>query len=248
VVTGLRPDAVGAAAQDLLLGSSCVGCAAAGPVLCRGCGAALPRHARMAWPTPTPHGLVPPYAAGDYEGLLKALVNEHKEHGVLGLADPLGRVLADVVTDLVNDLLGHRGAGPARPVLLVPVPSRPAVVRRRGHDPLLRVTRVATSRLRRQGLEATLGRLLVGAAPVRDQSVLGALERAENLRGTMRCRRTAARRVRDPTALVIVVDDVLTTGSTAREAQRALEDVGVPVAGVAVVAATRRRHAGRVSG
>lgn len=254
------PETMLDAGRDLLLGSVCAGCGAAGRVLCRACEATLPRHGQVAWPTPSPAGLVVPYAAGAYDGLLKAMVNEHKEHGVLGLAAPLGRVLSDVVADLVADLRGcpktcpegcPEGC-PAGPVLLVPVPSRRAVVRRRGHDPLLRVTREAAARLRRHGTDASVGRLLVSARRVRDQSALDSAERAANLAGSMRPRPGAGGRRTDPTALVVVVDDVLTTGATAREAQRALEGVGVRVGAVAAIAASRRRHvpqaAGAVSG
>lgn len=225
-----------------MLGSACVGCAAAGRVLCRRCEAALPRRGHVAWPTPTPPGLAVPYAAGEYAGLLKALVNEHKEHRVLALAAPLGRVLSDVVHDVVSDRRERGGA--VGSVLLVPVPSRGSVVRQRGHDPLLRVVRQATGRLRRHGTNATVHRLLLSSRQVRDQSTLGAAARAANLAGSMRCRRGSSRRLPVAGALVVVVDDVLTTGATAREAQRALEDDGVPVAAVATIAATRRRLLG----
>lgn len=220
-------------ARDLLLGSACVGCAVPGRVLCPVCEATLPRGGHAAWPSPSPPGLARPYAAGAYDGLLKALVNAHKEHAVHALAVPLGRVLADVIRDLV-------AAGPLTgPVLLVPVPSRRAVVRRRGHDPLLRVSRRAAVRLRRTGTDARVSRLLVPAGRVRDQALLDASARAANLSGSLAGR---ASRPEDRRAVVVVVDDVLTTGSTAREAQRALEETGLVVAGVAVVAATRRQR------
>jgi predicted amidophosphoribosyltransferase len=221
------------AARDLLLGSACVGCAAPGRVLCAACEATLPRRGYAAWPSPTPPGLALPVAGGGYDGLLKALVNAHKEHAVHALAAPLGRVLADVLLDLLAASDQESGA-----VLLVPVPSRPAVVRRRGHDPLLRVTRRAAVRLRRRGTDARVRQLLVPTGRVRDQSGLDAAARATNLAGALAGRRP---RPADLAATVVVVDDVLTTGSTAREAQRALEAAGLAVAGIATVAATRRR-------
>ena len=226
-------DSLRDAARDLLLGSACVGCAAPGRVLCPVCETTLPRRGSAAWPSPTPPGLALPFAAGAYDGLLKALVNAHKEHAVHALAVPLGRVLADVVRDLVA------AAGPGTgPVLLVPVPSRRAVVRRRGHDPLLRVSRRAAVRLRRTGTDARVRRLLVPAGRVRDQALLDAAARATNLAGSLSGRTP---RAADRCGLVVVVDDVVTTGSTAREAQRALEEAGLTVAGIAAVAATQRR-------
>ena len=170
--------------------------------------------------------------------MLKALVNQHKEAGAFALAGPLGQVLGDVVVDLLRDV-SVRGRG----VVLVPVPSRRSVVRRRGHDPLLRVSRQASARLRRRGFPTVVLQALVARTRVSDQAGLGAVERATNLAGSMRSRpgawsTPAGREGRD----VVLVDDVLTTGSTAREAQRAVEAAGVPVAGIATVAATRRRQ------
>src|SRR6476660_8770871 len=112
------------AAADLLLGGRCLGCARPGRPLCRACAEALPRGARLAWPTPTPPGLVPPWAAAEYDGTVRALVVAHKERRVLALREPLGRLLAQATC-----------AGlPPGPVVLVPVPSRPASVRARGDD------------------------------------------------------------------------------------------------------------------
>jgi predicted amidophosphoribosyltransferase len=172
---------------------------------------------------------------GDYADLLRAMVLAHKEHRAFALVRPLGEVLAVAARDLV---------APGGQTLLVPVPSRAAVVTARGHDPMLRVTRHAAGVLRRQGYDVRTIRLLRQSETVADQAGLDAAGRQRNLAGSMAARAVALRslsRTGDPVAAV-VCDDVLTTGATAREAQRALEAVGVPVRGIACVAATRRRH------
>jgi predicted amidophosphoribosyltransferase len=226
---------------DLLLGSASSACGEPGRALCRGCEAALPRRAGAAWPTPTPPGLVRPSAVGEYADPLRRLVVDHKEHGRLGLARPLGRLLAVAVLDAWQ-AAGSPAAG-AAPVELVPVPSHPAVVRSRGHDPLLRITRVAAAALRAEGVRARACPALRVTVRPGDQAGLDTAARAANVRGRFAPRRGA--RVGGP---VVLVDDVVTTGATLREAQRALEDAGVPVVGAATVAATRRRHPGAAEG
>jgi predicted amidophosphoribosyltransferase len=222
------------ACLDLLLGGRCAVCGLPGRSLCGSCAEHLPRTGRVCWPTPCPEGLATPVAAGEYDGTLQVLVNAHKERQQFSLARPLGGMLAHAVHELVR----HPG-----PTVLVPVPSRAAVVRGRGHDPMLRTTRHAAVLLRRWGHPVLVGRVLSAAVPARDQAGLGAQERARNLARSMTAAPSRVRRLQrlTPGARFVVTDDVLTTGSTAREAQRALEEAGARVYGIATVAATRKR-------
>ena len=219
---------------DLVHGAACVGCAAPGRSLCVGCWATLPTSGVPVRPTPCPEGLASCFAAGEYADLLRAMVLAHKEHGTFSLATPLGTALAAAVRPALASGV---------PTVLVPVPSRPAVVRARGHDPVLRMTRRAARQLRRDGAPARVVRLLEQRVRVEDQAGLGAGGRTANLAGSMGVhaghRRALARGGRPVS--VVVCDDVLTTGATAREAQRALEDSGVRVRAVVAVAATRKR-------
>lgn len=221
------------AGADLLLGSACVGCGEPGRVLCPTCRSGLPGGAAPAWPTPCPAGLAPPFAAGAYDGALRAVVLGHKERRLLGLTRPLGELLATSA---------RAATGPTVPLLLVPVPSRPAAVRARGHDPTLAMTRHAARTLRSADREVVVARLLRTRPGVADQAGLDADQRHANLAGSMASPAGAVRRHAGRRAQVVVCDDVITTGATAREAQRALEAVGIDVHAIAAVAATTRRH------
>lgn len=224
------------ACLDLLLGSSCAVCGTYGRVLCEPCAAELPQAGSVTWPTPTPVGLATPVAVGEYAGALKLLVNAHKERQQFSLARPLGTMLAHAARELAPP--------PEDSWFLVPVPSRGAVVRMRGHDPLLRATRHAAAVLRRWGHHVSVACVLHNVATVRDQAGLDADQRAANLAGSMSCVPSRATRLhqRWPGAHLVVTDDVITTGCTAREAQRALEEAGLHVVGIAAVAATRRHR------
>jgi predicted amidophosphoribosyltransferase len=222
-----------AAATDLLLGGRCVGCGEPGRPLCPPCRADLPDQARPAWPDPVPVGLVQPWACAAYDGAARDLVLGLKERQLLGLVAPIAAMLAASV----------RAAAPPGPVVLVPVPSRPSTVRARGHDPTWAVTSRASRLVAGAGHDVIAQRLLHLRPGVVDQAGLGAAERAANLAGSMACPTGRLRRLgrRRDRIRAVVCDDVMTTGSTAREAQRALESVGLEVAGIAVVAATERR-------
>lgn len=221
---------------DLVTGSSCVGCGTPGRLWCPGCDEALPVQPFAARPSPCPPGLVPTWAGATYAGVLPELVVGHKEHRRTPLAVPLARLLAGAVQAVAP--------GPW-PVLLVPVPSRPGTARQRGHDAGTVLARAAARHLRRLGHGASVARLLVSRGGAMDQAGLDAGARATNLSGTFACPAARLHRLargQAPPPYVVVCDDVVTTGATAREAQRALEASGVDVRAVATAAATVRRQ------
>ena len=219
---------------DLVHGATCVGCARPGRSLCGECDRTLPVCGRSVRPTPCPDGLAACFAAGEYDDLLRAMLLAHKEHGTFSLAAPLGRVLAAAAMSALD----QTGS-----TVLVPVPSRAHVVRARGHDPVLRMARVAARLLRSCDYRVQVAQVLEQRGVVDDQAGLNAGQRAANLAGSMSVRATARAALArcDAPVSLLVCDDVLTTGSTAREAQRALEDSGLRVRAVVSVSATRKR-------
>lgn len=218
---------------DLLWGSACVHCERPGRALCRECSEALLPTPSEHWPSPTPAGLARPIVSGPYAGLIRDIILATKERRQHQLVPVLGVYIA--VAAAAHEPLG--------PVALVPVPSRSVTVNERGLDTTAVSTRRAAALLRRTGVAAQCAPLLSVRGGVVDQAGLTAGQRAANLERAFTCpaHRVRALASRMPVGHVLICDDVITTGATAREAQRAVEAVGMSVKGIAAIAATQKR-------
>jgi predicted amidophosphoribosyltransferase len=166
------------------------------------------------------------WSALDYAGVVARVVVAFKNEGRTGLArtlaEPFGRSV-DAGLASAGSAGGDRSHPPAAEVLVVPVPSRRASMRRRGYRPVALLAR-------RAGVPLIDG-LRFARQPL-DQVRLGRRERDVNLRSAMVATPLVESR------RVLIVDDVLTTGATLTEAARALSDAGAEVVGAAVLART----------
>jgi predicted amidophosphoribosyltransferase len=166
--------------------------------------------------------LLPVLALGEYGGDLQRLVLAWKNGGMLHLCTPLAAGLAPAVVTLAEAI---GGAEPA----LVPVPSRRGARLRRGED--------HTGELVRALDRAGIGRALhLRSAPTTAQEGQGARARR---RRRIRLDPAGARRAREQGRPAVVVDDVVTTGSTLRGMHEALSEAGIEVLGAVVIASAR---------
>ncbi|KUN03207.1 ComF family protein [Streptomyces canus] len=115
-----------------------------------------------------------------------------------------------------------RGGGPGVPVLLVPVPSARWAVRARGHDPARRIALAAAGELRRAGMPARVVAVLRQRRRVADQSGLNSRQRLDNLAGALTVVPGGGRLLAE--GLVVLVDDLMTTGASLTEAARAVRE------------------------
>jgi predicted amidophosphoribosyltransferase len=212
--------------RDLILSSRCVSCALPadlpGRDICREC--------RGQWHAPAFRALGTPavYAVRPYDRTSQRVILAVKESGHHALEPVIAEAIAFAALPLI-DRADH-------PVHLVPIPSRPSVIRQRGADVLWSITRQSAALLQAAGAPVTAMQILRHTRRVEDQSGLTAVQRIENLYGAMDLINGIDRRALGRGS-IIVVDDLLTTGATIGEAVRALAQVG-HVAGGACAAST----------
>jgi predicted amidophosphoribosyltransferase len=215
----------------------CGGCGLPDTTLCPGCRQRLTAAAvgvAVAVPAPV-------YACVPYAGPVSRAVVAWKDRGRLDLTGPLARTLARAVLATLEAAPPPAGAArPAVLVLLVPVPSSAGARRARGADVAALLAARTAREVRIAGSAVRVARVLRQRRRVVDQAGLGAAARARNVSGAFAVRRGPGRRL-PRGALVVVVDDVVTTGASAAEACRVLAAEGAVVVGVAAVAWTPLR-------
>jgi predicted amidophosphoribosyltransferase len=209
---------------DLVLPLECGGCGAPSTRWCDACVRELAMSIdapRVVTPRIDPG--VPVFALGRYAGARRQAIVALKDRGRTDLAVPLaGRLGLGVHRLLQWGLLDI-------PLTIVPAPTRGWAARRRGGDPVTRIATLATA----GHPHIAVVRALRMKALARDSAGLSSAARERNVAGSVLLTR---RRV-PANVEVLLVDDIVTTGATARESVRVLHSARVRVAAVLALAA-----------
>lgn len=229
---------VGTAVLDLLTEPRCAGCGAAGASMCGPCRAGLERVPGPGCPRcgepvaagaqcPDPHawlaGIARAVSPLRYRGTGGALVRRLKFEHDLGAGAHLVRAMTAALWGWAQ--------GEGRRARLVSVPLHPSKRRARGFDQAAWLASEVARALRRTCLAGALVRRRA-TLPQGDPRVTS---RAVNVAGAFAVRRVRAVRG----AVIVLVDDVTTSGETARECARVLREAGA--ARVVLLTATRAR-------
>lgn len=200
------------ALSEIIFPSRCLGCKSLGIRICSQCRAFWHPHIYRTLIT-SERNSFPVYSAVEYSPVAQRVLLSSKESGLLD-AD---HVVLQALMHSLSYLHGEIGIAD-----LVPVPSRKSATRRRGRNFLLTHTLELSKHP-----HVRIRSVLQHTRRVRDQAALNARQRQINLNGSFNCITIAE----DAYTPVIIVDDVVTTGATLREAGRALHAGGFTVIG-----------------
>ncbi len=226
---------------NALLQPTCLGCQLRAGPLCADCAAAM---AACEVEVQRRDGLLRAWAA-PHEPPASRMVVALKESGARALTPLLSAALARPLAQvLLSDRAQcdraqcdraqcDRAQGDA--VTLLPIPQRPRNRLRRPQDPVVQLALGAAALLSAAGIRVQVSLALQWVRGGPDQSRLRAADRRGNVHGALRARAPSG------AGRAVLVDDVVTTGSTALEAARAARAAGWNVD--AVVSITHPRDA-----
>ncbi len=190
---------------NLLFPSTCFGCKKLGEILCPTCREMLRPHERNEF-----EYLSTVACAGNYSGWLRSAVLGVKEGDVRAMPALVKAVAtAWQILPVAN-----------RPAAIVPIPSTTEKIRVRGSDTILKLSQGLQRELRNLGQpETSVNPILKLNRVVQDQVGLDATMRQLNLQDAF----SAISAISGP---VVILDDVVTTGSTLNAAAKALTIAG----------------------
>ena len=171
-------------------------------------------------------------AYGAYDGKLRELIHLLKYEQVEPAAATLGQMLAEAVHKL--DLT-------SKPVLVIPVPLHRSKRRQRRFNQAELIARWALKKNAFPAAQLSTDVVERTRATV-SQIGLTRSQRAENIRGAFRVKHLSRVEGRQ----ILLIDDVLTTGTTANECARVLRKAGAEKVWVATVARTLKENLGKV--
>jgi len=210
-------------AWAVLAPTECAGCGAPDRALCAACRAALAAAAPAREVLRRDDGgELPVWRAFEYAGVARGVLLAFKDGGRTDAAP----ALAVVLRRLVHAALAEAPREARGRVELATIPSSRAAYRRRGYAPVRLL-------LRRAGFRDS--RLLRITRQTQDQSNLDTTQRFANRAQSLTVPTAGERR------FVLIVDDIVTTGATVLEADRAFSEAGHSVLGVVALARTPRR-------
>ena len=162
-----------------------------------------------------------------YDGGLRELIQLLKYEHIRPAASPLGNMLAQVLLTLSAEF-GEQ------PPIVASVPLHSSKLQQRGYNQSDLIARVAQRQFRTAKLELLQlePKLLARIRPTVPQTGLTRSQRQQNVRGAFTVLRPDLTAGRD----ILLIDDVLTTGTTARECARVLRQAGAERVFVATVA------------
>ncbi|MDR1427229.1 MAG: hypothetical protein LBJ08_05665 [Bifidobacteriaceae bacterium] len=231
----MREPGILAECADLVVPRTCAGCGEPAGGLCQPCRALFAgpvgrREAGAARLVPADGGpALIVWARAAYTGPARTAIAAWKRRGRADLTPVFAQCLAGIGREVAPLAAGLGLTWLA----VVPVPSRWVSTLRRGSPLTQALALGCAAGLRERGVEARVDGLLARRMGSRDQVGLGGRARAANREGATLVRRRAI-----AGSAALLVDDVVTTGASLLDAERALSRAGVGVLGAAVLAAT----------